>query len=261
MVSGMGARETPRVLNPLWIIALFLGLSETTVGIAAAQSDGWVQGLLAVFAVVFPLLVSATFFAILWQRPEVLYAPGDFPQHVPIGDYVDGMRRRSWGNTETLQEVVGDTLREVLPAALEGAAVPAQSPRIVEDALVSARRSIAARTLMVDVSRIVDEPGTFVDFTAADSTTVRDFLNAVFFELRLNVGPHSYGREWVLVDRGTGERLTDLGSFWARRNGVEADERLLKDVGLLGRPDLVAERLGARGGRRGPAVTADRRTP
>ncbi|MEU9240174.1 hypothetical protein [Streptomyces sp. NPDC048385] len=53
------------MLNPLWIISLFLGLSETTVGIAAALSNGWVQGALAVFAVTFPVLVSGAFFSIL----------------------------------------------------------------------------------------------------------------------------------------------------------------------------------------------------
>lgn len=253
----MGPRETPRVLNPLWIIALFLGLSETTVGVAAAQSDGWVQGLLAVFAVVFPLLVSATFFAILWQRPEVLYAPGDFPQHVPVSTYVDGMRRRSWGSAETLQEVVGDTLRQVLPAALEGAAVPAQSPRIVADALDSARRVIEARTLVVDLSAFLHEPGARYHFVAADSSTVRDLLDSVFVELRQFVRPFSYGREWILVDRRTGERLTDLGSGWADRHGVEADERLLRDVGLAGRPELAAERLAVRPAWWRPSAGAD----
>lgn len=103
MESELPPGQPPRVLNPLWIIALFLGLSETTVGIAAALSSGWVQGLLAVFAVAFPVLVSAVFFFILWQRPEVLYAPGDFPEHVSINTYVDGMRRRAAAGPDAIK--------------------------------------------------------------------------------------------------------------------------------------------------------------
>lgn len=49
--------STPKVLDPLWIIPLFLGLSETTTGVAAILSTGWFQGF-SRSCCRFPLLVS-----------------------------------------------------------------------------------------------------------------------------------------------------------------------------------------------------------
>lgn len=221
--------QPPRVLNPLWIIALFLGLSETTVGIAAAQSNGWVQGLLAVFAVVFPVLVSTVFFVILWQRPEVLYAPGDFPEHVSIGTYVDGMRRRTTPGPDTIQAVVTDMLRTVLPPALDSTSDPSN---VLDEALDNATRVLAERTLTVNVSAITNIPGDLFECTVFSTQTVSGFLDSLWTYLREFVPPFRYGRDWVLLNDESNKPLRDLGSLWAARNHTEADHRLLSGVGI-----------------------------
>ncbi|MFK4147063.1 hypothetical protein [Streptomyces sp. NPDC004065] len=234
--------RAPRVLNPLWIIALFLGLSETTVGIAAAQSSGWVQGLLAVFAVVFPVLVSTAFFIILWQRPEVLYAPGDFPEHVSIGTYVDSMRRRSAPapDPDTIQAVVTDMLRTVLPPALDSTS---DSSSVLEQTLDNASRVLAERTLTVDVSAITETPGDLFQCTVFSTQTVSNFLDSLWTYLREFVPPFRYGRDWVLLDEESSATLRNLGSFWAARNGTEEDYRLLSGVGITPLSKLSAVRL------------------
>src|SRR4051794_37702549 len=84
---GRAARATPRVMNPLWIISLFLGLAEVVAGIVATQVTGWVQGLLALFVVLFPTGVAAAFFLVVWHRPLNLYAPKDFSGAVKPSDF------------------------------------------------------------------------------------------------------------------------------------------------------------------------------
>jgi hypothetical protein len=256
MASELPPERPPRILNPLWIIALFLGLSETTVGVAAARSSGWVQGLLAVFAVSFPVLVSTVFFFILWQRPEVLYAPGDFPEHVPITTYVDGMRRRSASDLETIQVVVNDTLRAVLPAALDGRA---DASDVLDEAMATAEHALAERTLTVDVSPITGVPGDVFRCTGFSTQTVSDFLNALWAQALCDfVPPHRYGREWVLVDRQSNQRLRYLGSNWARSNGTENDARLLSGVGITPASHLAAVRLNSNARRHVPRPTGPR---
>jgi hypothetical protein len=67
-----------RPLTPLWIISLFLTLTETVLGVAVIRTEGGVQIALTAFVVAFPLLVAAAFFTILWTRPWVFYAPTEY---------------------------------------------------------------------------------------------------------------------------------------------------------------------------------------
>jgi hypothetical protein len=64
-------------LSPLWIVSLFLSLTEVVLGFAVTRTDGWVQGLLAIFVVAFGLGVAAAFFYVLWHKPRHFYYAGD----------------------------------------------------------------------------------------------------------------------------------------------------------------------------------------
>jgi len=83
---------SPRIANPLATISIFLTFCEITAGIAATQTAGGVHTLLAVFSVSFPVAISVGLFVLLWKKPEVLYAPGDYPAQTPIRDYVEAVR-------------------------------------------------------------------------------------------------------------------------------------------------------------------------
>ncbi|MGW7817647.1 hypothetical protein ACWGLF_05825 [Streptomyces puniciscabiei] len=231
----------PRVLNPLWIISLFLGLSETTVGIAAALSDGWVQGALATFAVTFPVLVSGAFFSILWKRPEVLYAPGDFPEHVSVSAYVDGMRHGSVANAELLKAVVRDTLEDVIPTTLSQTVTPQQVAQLVDRAIASAHEGIANRMLSVDLSAVHPDFRDFrTQFPLAEEATVSDFLDRLWAIMRDHVRPYTYGTHWVLIDRKSNHIFRDIGSTWAQNHfGYPDDDRPLKDIGFHVDMDLA----------------------
>ncbi|MER6735713.1 hypothetical protein [Streptomyces puniciscabiei] len=234
-------RTPPRVLNPLWIISLFLGLSETTVGIAAALSNGWVQGALAAFAVTFPVLVSGAFFSILWKKPEVLYAPGDFPEHVPVSAYVDGMRHGSVANAELLKAVVRDTLEDVIPTTLSQTVTPQQVAQLVDQAVASAHEGIANRMLSVDLSAVHPDFRDFkTQFPLAEGATVSDFLDRLWAIMRDHVRPYTYGTHWVLIDRRSNHIFRDIGSTWAQDHfGQPDDDRPLKDIGFRVDMDLA----------------------
>lgn len=78
-------------LTPLWVIALFLSLTELVAGIAVTQASGGVQVALTTFVIAFPLLVAAAFFIVLWSRPFVLYPPTEFGAETDVKTYVQAM--------------------------------------------------------------------------------------------------------------------------------------------------------------------------
>src|SRR5205823_838226 len=91
----MAARKpqaSPRVrVTPLWIVATFVTLTETVLGLALTQVAGGVQVALTGFVIAFALLVATAFFLILWFRPYVFYSPSEFGDLDPKA-FVDAMR-------------------------------------------------------------------------------------------------------------------------------------------------------------------------
>lgn len=79
----MDNRRRPGAMTPLWVISLFLSLTEVVLGVAATQTTGKVQIALVAFVIAFPIAVASAFFITLWSRPQVLYAPGDYGEIRP----------------------------------------------------------------------------------------------------------------------------------------------------------------------------------
>jgi hypothetical protein len=78
-------------MTPLWVISLFVSLTEIVTGIAVTKAAGGVQIALTAFVIAFPLLVASAFFIILWSRPFVFYPPTEFSGAVNVNDYVKAM--------------------------------------------------------------------------------------------------------------------------------------------------------------------------
>ena len=76
-------KNESRWITPLGIVAAFVTLTESVLGIALTQVSGGVQIALTVFVIVFALLVAFAFFLILWFRPFVFYSPSEFGDHNP----------------------------------------------------------------------------------------------------------------------------------------------------------------------------------
>jgi hypothetical protein len=89
--GGALRRSTAKRLSPLWIVSLFVSLTETIAGVGIIQTTGSVQVTLTVFVVGFPILVASGFFLILWDRPWVFYSPGEYG-NVDPAKYVSALR-------------------------------------------------------------------------------------------------------------------------------------------------------------------------
>lgn len=81
-----------RRLTPLWVISLFVSLSEATLGVAVTQTAGSIQVTLTIFVVLFPVLIAAGFFAVLWWKPYAFYPPSEYGGHVNVEQYIQAMR-------------------------------------------------------------------------------------------------------------------------------------------------------------------------
>lgn len=234
-------RSTPQVLNPLWIISLFLAVSETTVGVAATQSAGWVQGLLALSATLFPLLVSAAFFTILWKKPEVFYAPKDFPEHITVPDFVHGLHRTGPVELEQVGGIVRDTLTSVLPSILQQQVPSSQVESVVHEVVSTARKELASRSLMIDV-RAAGDGAARVEWIIDETMTASNLLDSLFVaHLRNVVPPYTYPQSWVLIDRATGKVFDQMGAQWAAEHSRDTDDRSLAQVGIHSGMELTVK--------------------
>jgi hypothetical protein len=86
-------KSVPIKITPLWIVATFVTLTETVLGVAVTQVTGGVQVALTCFVIIFAVLVASAFFAILWSRPYVFYSPSEYGETDPRG-FIDAMRGR-----------------------------------------------------------------------------------------------------------------------------------------------------------------------
>jgi len=80
-----------KAATPLWVISLFISLTEVVTGIAATQTTGGVQVALTAFVIVFPLIIATMFFLFLWFKPQNFYPPFQY-EGVDITTYVAGLR-------------------------------------------------------------------------------------------------------------------------------------------------------------------------
>ncbi|TDD77650.1 hypothetical protein E1293_25995 [Actinomadura darangshiensis] len=245
-------KASPRVMNPLWIISLFLGLTEVTIGVVTTQATGWIQALLAVFAVLFPSGVAGVFFRILWKKPWVLYAPGDYEDEGIFKDlqqhgheYAATVSTATDRSLENLEAAMRSAFEKVVDPALVVAAAsgtgvssaedPGDAGRsVVDEAVKMAREHFQQRVIEVDLSEIDAGLARFpLIFPVTDSTTVGDLLDNVYFAIAASVRVHSYNKSWVLEDAGTGRTHTEIGTAWARRElNEQHDWRPLSKAGI-----------------------------
>src|SRR5688500_3008350 len=99
---SLGKASPLQRLSPIWIVSLFLSVTEVVLGFAVINTAGWVQGLLASFMVVFGLGVAAAFLYVLWHRPKHFDYAADNGAN-EISGTVTG------GPTDTLAEIASIT--------------------------------------------------------------------------------------------------------------------------------------------------------
>ena len=102
--SPINTTSAPRAPSPLWIIALFIALSEFMAGVAAIATSGTTQMIFAVFAVIFPALVLILFVWLLLTHPANLYSPGQYTAGTTVETYVRALTRENRDEATQLRE-------------------------------------------------------------------------------------------------------------------------------------------------------------
>lgn len=229
------AAETryPAVLNPLWIVSLFLTFSETTAAIAATQLTGWQQSVLVVFSVVFPIAVACAFFAVLWKRPYVLYAPRDFTSETTVSAYVEAMRTTRQ-NMAAIELSLDDVVREAIETIGIG-----EDAATIETAVVAARENLRERFIVIDYGGDFADPDTPPILYSPDrDATVQDLLDYVWYALdREGVPPFTYGDTWKL------EIFKGRDLVVQRNSRTHTDDRPLASAGIRSGMRLIARRI------------------
>ena len=221
----------------------FIGLSEVVAGIAATTADGWIASAFTCFAVIYPTAVTGVFFILLWKMNWVFYPSSEFSDAVSPEAYVEAMKARS----RLVKQVVTTAVEAAVDASLADTAtdVP-HSDRVAmhRRAVEAAQETVDHSFIEIDLSRLGDGfKGVTMHAYLSPSTTVADFLNQVWYEIRTEVRPFRYLKDWVLRDLETGEQLAAIGTEWARKRGRRSDTRTAESVGLVPGRRLIVERL------------------
>lgn len=244
--AGNHVREhRSRGLTPLGIIATFVALAETVTGVAATQTTGGIQVAFTSFAIVFPLLVATGFFTILWQRNYVLYPPKEFGAQVDVRHYVDAMRQQALGNQQVMSlvrtsiaEAIHSTVARQALGNLDPGSGSPWLPSVLEEtssiiesqALASLERAV----VIVDVALLCSSKtvSTIVyPFDASQSAYL--FLSAIYFQLRDDIPPFSYGQNWALEESPSRRLLLSSGVDWTMQHAVANSTMTVAEFGIV----------------------------
>lgn len=226
-------------MTPLWVISLFVSLTEVIAGIAVTKASGGVQVALTTFVIAFPTLTAAGFFGILWHKPYVLYPPSEFGGTADVAKFVQAMQKAQLNPGaihDAIRSSVADvatrdeSMRTIAPATN---AAGEQSVDAVVDAITErAVRRLESQSIVVDLDDILKN-GTQLTIPISSYSTVYEFLDGLYFAISAYVPAYTFGERWALEDFATGAVLKDLGRNWALRHGMKEDQRSLASAGLL----------------------------
>lgn len=154
--SAADPAPLPSVMNPLWIISLFLGVAEVSAATAAALTSGWVQGTLTLFFVTFTTAVAVGFFWILLRRPYVLYAPRDFTEPTSITTFVKAHTLATPNQGVVVEELVAAAVQ----AAFNHSALVDAALSKSEDSLPAAQQESVTEKAVKAASEALNEHST-----------------------------------------------------------------------------------------------------
>jgi hypothetical protein len=153
------------VSNPLTIIAIFAALAEVAGTISLATLDKSLQGTFIWFVMGFPTLLVISFLLILWTKPAVLYAPGDFKDEqnflatqsaqIRVRDLDQRLQTFGLQISDSIADLIrDDTDRESIDATIAEQIAPIQMEVAdAKRAIDSALQSIASRSDDSDINQ------------------------------------------------------------------------------------------------------------
>lgn len=230
--------QPPKNINPLWIISLFFSFTEIALGVVAFKTTGNVQVALTCFVVGFPLLIAAGFFALLWYRPEHLYAPKDFGSDESFLKSIAEARRARVGLLNFNMEIENSVNKSLTSDQLVQKLSSLDSDELREALRATAadisHNIIEATTFTVSFSDIFpDEQSFTVSYLVDAFKDFSDLLGRIYISLGNLVEPYTYGTSWVLKDIETGQIFKNARMITGLKPGKPLrDSRTLDEVGI-----------------------------
>ncbi|WP_264051711.1 hypothetical protein [Methylobacterium flocculans] len=245
-ISGVaeGLSKAGRI-TPLAIILSFVLLTEVVAMGGVLGTSGEPQLILTLFCVLFPPFIAVPFFSILYSRPIVFYAPGDFDKELKPADFAAAVAPKATARVAdlmsdyigTLEGRIANTISETEQLKDLISQQGSLNKKQIEEGIANISREITDGIKISDVTKfdLSEVGGKTISIPIDDNIPVSDVLDFLYFEINKvsSVEVYTYSKAWVLENTKTSERLFDIGSFWAEKNGLREDNRLAKSVGLL----------------------------
>jgi hypothetical protein len=223
--------------SPLWIIALFIALSEAMASVASIETDGTARLIFAIFAVSFPVLVLVIFVGMLLLYPANLYSPSQYTAQTTVETYARTLRRERRDNALVLKHAVSEAVSQG-SAGIELPLGASPSRDALRDQVAEIFEHVMSESsVTVDPSPLL-EGADPIQVPVTSNTTVAELLDSIYFSISPAVEPFTYNKSWVLADTNLAP-LNDIGTLWARARGSSRDDRTLKEAGIAPASELV----------------------
>ncbi len=242
-MDNESTKNKPSILTPLWVVSIFVSLTETMTGIGVIQTTGGVQISLTAFVILFPTAVASAFFLILWHRPYVLYSPGEYGHKGGVSEYVQAMQKKqaegqrvineineTFRNSLTSPELISEITKTVKEAGKN--ALEKELNDILRKAADQTAKSIESIFVTIDSTPLLSRDGTVWQQAYNPNQSVDDFLDLLWYSIADHVRAFTYGDSWVLKDTHSGKVFHILGSKYAEKNKLKYDKRSLSEVGI-----------------------------
>lgn len=121
-----------KVVTPLSVIMAFIGLTEIMAGIALINTEGTTQLILAIYLLIFPMIIACAYFYILFNKPYVLYSPFEYKSADEIDRFINTLRNttddaiNSYKEIEKLRIDTGNQAKAI-------SAITADGERMIDD--------------------------------------------------------------------------------------------------------------------------------
>jgi len=239
--------QTPpnRKLTPLWVISLFVSLTEAFLSIAVTQTNGTIQLALTIFVIVFPLLIAIGFFAVLWYKPLHFYAPTEYGKKLSPRELAEVFTPKRNLDESKLYEDIQSTIRSTLAskelvsklsetvAKGAGKKIEEQVAFVLTSAVDKTVEKIGSSNfLTIDSTQLLKESGKIWRVPYEQFATIGDLLDDIWFSLTPYVPAYTYGEKWILYNKRARVSLKDTGFQWATTHNQIRDNRSLQEVGI-----------------------------
>jgi hypothetical protein len=186
------------------MISLFFSFTEITLGYVVFNIAGGVQVALTAFVIGFPLLIAMAFFAILWFRPEHLYAPKDFASDEAFLRNIADARgaRRDLINLDAQieQRIIKTLTSESIVERLSSSGKSELKEALKDTAADITNEIRETNFISVSLTPIAPELKD-LNLPVNALATFGDLIDIVYYALEEYVEPYTYGTSWVIRNK------------------------------------------------------------